>query len=948
MTQSDLFQFQTFGSLLHYLRRRARLTQRELAIATGYSEAHISRLERDQRTPDLTAIAALFIPQLNLETEPEYAAHLMELAARARGETLEGQTLTLSSTTTKEYQEEIGVIEALPVLPEVCIERALLQPLADYIRRQRSVQLCGQPGAGKTVIAAQLARRMEVIQPVFWLSFHEGINLAVEVVMRQLALCAISLGAETVFDLVNPEVEQTPHMNQQLLLIVQALKPHGAIVYFDNAHLLNQEPNLLQAMQYLIEAQVATVVFIAREPLNLAGLRTYTLGGLTAKEASALSTQLAPEHSAEVHAALVKHTNGHPMLLRLALGQLQHHAQAVFVERLVTRPQISQYLVETTLANLSPDARTLTELLAVANTPLDIAAPLFAEHVQTKLGACAFYDAINELLKRYLIEEPTSASLPPLIRDHIYSTLMNDLQRRRQLHEIIAEWFANQQVEPLLVAHHYARAGNSAAAMQALDQHNETIINHGQSTPAVEIIDYLLNVHRPQGHIARSELLCLKGDFLICTVRANEAEQSYREALGLVRDAIERAHIIWRMSGLLLQRGLVQEALHLIQEALQTIPATEQVLRGHLWGVESKALLMVSQFEAALQSAEAALTITNSLYGAQRVNGDLIRCSAGSTRAIVLGIQQQVDACITQWREVALAAKRTGKRRHYLRVIANLGNVYVEQGMFSIALQTYQEALSGLQQIGDVYAAARVLHGMGLLHFYHAEWTSALQSLDESIALKEHISDYQGIASSTAQKALVFISQGAIQDARGLIQTALVDARLTGEERFRLLYSDSLGLVALLQRDWNIAEQCFTEVAQSNVAQTDPRIACVADSHLGLLELARGNIHEARVYIERPLAIQHTETYLERLLIQAAYALVVNDHNLLHETVQHFEANVGEYRMMEAAMEQISSLRDTLVSAEQTPWLIFSPDMIAATVLQTERTAVELAVRSIG
>ena len=45
--------FQTFGDLLKYLRRRARLTQRKLSIAVGYSEAQISRLEQNQLPPDL-------------------------------------------------------------------------------------------------------------------------------------------------------------------------------------------------------------------------------------------------------------------------------------------------------------------------------------------------------------------------------------------------------------------------------------------------------------------------------------------------------------------------------------------------------------------------------------------------------------------------------------------------------------------------------------------------------------------------------------------------------------------------------------------------------------------------------------------------------------------------------------------------------------------------------
>ena len=63
--------FTTFGDLLKHLRRRQHLTQLELSIAVGYSEAQISRLEKNLRLPDLTALKALFVPALHLEDEPQ-------------------------------------------------------------------------------------------------------------------------------------------------------------------------------------------------------------------------------------------------------------------------------------------------------------------------------------------------------------------------------------------------------------------------------------------------------------------------------------------------------------------------------------------------------------------------------------------------------------------------------------------------------------------------------------------------------------------------------------------------------------------------------------------------------------------------------------------------------------------------------------------------------------
>ena len=78
--------FQTFGDLLKYLRRREHLTQLELSIAVGYSDAQITRLEKNQRLPDLATLKALFIPALHLQNETELLNRFLELAQSARQE----------------------------------------------------------------------------------------------------------------------------------------------------------------------------------------------------------------------------------------------------------------------------------------------------------------------------------------------------------------------------------------------------------------------------------------------------------------------------------------------------------------------------------------------------------------------------------------------------------------------------------------------------------------------------------------------------------------------------------------------------------------------------------------------------------------------------------------------------------------------------------------------
>ena len=76
-----LEKFTTFGDLLRFLRRRLGLTQLELSIAVGYSDAQITRLEKNQRPPDIPTIETRFVEALRLEDEPLAVARLLDLAA---------------------------------------------------------------------------------------------------------------------------------------------------------------------------------------------------------------------------------------------------------------------------------------------------------------------------------------------------------------------------------------------------------------------------------------------------------------------------------------------------------------------------------------------------------------------------------------------------------------------------------------------------------------------------------------------------------------------------------------------------------------------------------------------------------------------------------------------------------------------------------------------------
>jgi predicted ATPase len=149
---SLLESFATFGDMLKYLRRRARLTQSELAIAVGYSREQITKLENNQRLPDLTAVKALFVPALDLDERPDLIERFLQLAEARRAAKVD-------------QRDHANALLA----PPGALRTNLHQPLTSFVGREREIAevrrlldttrlltLTGAGGVGKTRLALQV------------------------------------------------------------------------------------------------------------------------------------------------------------------------------------------------------------------------------------------------------------------------------------------------------------------------------------------------------------------------------------------------------------------------------------------------------------------------------------------------------------------------------------------------------------------------------------------------------------------------------------------------------------------------------------------------------------------------------------------------------------------------------------------------------------------------
>jgi WD40 repeat protein len=145
-----LDQFATFGDLLKYLRRRAGLTQIELSIAVGYSNAMISRLELNQRLPDLATLTARFVPALHLDDEPAMANRLLELATAVRREDSPAAGLPPFKGLLHFEEADAELFFGREALVERLAERVLaaLEPPS----QMRFLAIVGASGSGKSSV----------------------------------------------------------------------------------------------------------------------------------------------------------------------------------------------------------------------------------------------------------------------------------------------------------------------------------------------------------------------------------------------------------------------------------------------------------------------------------------------------------------------------------------------------------------------------------------------------------------------------------------------------------------------------------------------------------------------------------------------------------------------------------------------------------------------------
>lgn len=496
----------------------------------------------------------------------------------------------------------------------------------------------------------------------------------------------------------------------------------------------------------------------------------------------------------------------------------------------------------------------------------------------------------------------------------------------RDAHRNAAEWAELAQGDVLQAAREYGLAGDFKRAADLLTDQGTLLFNQGKADATSQVIDELVT----QMH-ARDEsdadilrrLLTTRGDVLLNTTRADEAEANYRTALDLAGGAV-RATLVYRLAVALTQRGRAAEALALTKEMLEQLEPQHLLLRAQLKIVEAGANMALSRFDRTERANLDALALADQFAVAMPMMAAGIRARAHNTLGAIYAIRGQRDSALQHWQNAVATAQLAGFRALEYRAQGNLANLYFEQGALDAAERACDAALVGLQSINDLQAAAKFIHLRANLHFVRGEIAESLARAQEACALKQQLGDRNSYLASLHQQVKALIVLGRLDEARGLSAEGLQEVESIGDQRTRGYWLTTLSEIEMLEGKRDRAQEILEAVGNLPGAAEDSKLSSDCANHLALAALMRADATEA----ERLLAGKEegeVEISLESDLIASLTAWVQHDHVRATQMIQNVvgRAHASGYRLLERRAKKTQRAFDDGVDENKLPMLVY-------------------------